>query len=499
MTGLLAASFRGSMVIRQSRFVILGLAAALIGVVPAAAAPWTRGFVVGTYEPAFHYGGRAGFARTGEVEPGSDCTRGSTVHFSNPDHVKEALRRQRWRDPADIEKIGAPPGLDQVPGPATTRFSIWGRAVSYRGWKKGIETYVNPFAAEDTGQPEVTGRISDGLDLDNNPATGFTSPDGRRGVDNNLYKAWGCDAPWRGNGNATLDLRANDKMLDGMFTIAVRVSGTQDAMHDDNAVVEIGYSPDRIIRDARSQVARDYSYRLPHTSQYTRLKATIHDGVVETEQVADLHMPRMAWIYDQVGDAFFRQGKLRLVIKPDGTMTGIVAGYRDWRDVYNQNTFAQSGGEQGVREHEDAIALYYALKRNADGMKDADTGRSLGISTAYRITATPAFVVDPAAPVGFNIQVPEEARKRAFQAVSDAVIKSTTTRIVQNVPPDTTEAAVPRFEKITKGLPSRDYFLKLLDRPHYGYQSDDDGNILLDLPEAPQPSKPQRQVNNEVR
>jgi hypothetical protein len=485
------------MVIRQSRLVILGFAVLLIGGSPAGAAPWSRGFVVGTYEPAFHYGGRAGFARSGEVEPGSDCTRGSTVHFSNPDHVKEALRRQRWRDPADIEKIAAPPGLDQVPGPATTRFSIWNRALSYRGWKKGIETYVNPFAAEDTGQPEVTGRISDGLDLDSNAATGFTSPDGRRGVDNNLYKAWGCDAPWRGNGNATLDLRANDKMLDGMFTVVVRVSGNQSPMHDDNAVVEIGYSPDRIIRDARSQVARDYSYRLPHTTQYTRLKATAQDGVVETEQVAELHMPRMAWIYDQVGDAFFRQGKLRLIIKPDGSMTGIVAGYRDWRDVYNQNTFAQSGGEQGVREHEDAVALYYALKRNADGLKDPATGRYLGISTAYRITATPAFVVDSATPVGFNIQAPEEARKRAFQAVSDAVIRSTTTRIVQNVPPGTTEAAVPRFEKITKGLPSRDYFLKLLDRPHYGYGSDDDGNILLDMPEAPSPSKPQRQVSNE--
>jgi len=487
-------------VIGQSRWVILGFAVLLAGGSPAGAAPWTRGFVVGTYEPAFHYGGRAGFARAGEVEPGSDCTHGSTVHFSNPEHVKEALRRQRWRDPADIEKIGAPPGLEQVAGPATTRFSIWNRALSYRGWKKGIETYVNPFAAEDTGQPEVTGQISDGLDLDSDAATGFTSPDGRRGVDNNLYKAWGCDAPWRGNGNATLDLRANDKMLDGMFTIAVRVSGTESPMHDDHAVVEIGYSPDRIIRDARSQVARDYSYRLLHTTQYTRLKATVRDGVVETEQVAELHMPRMAWIYDQVGDAFFRQGKLRLILKPDGSMTGIVAGYRDWRDVYNQNTFAQSGGEQGVREHEDAIALYYALKRNADGMKDPATGRYLGISTAYRITATPAFVVDPATPVGFNIQAPEEARKRAFQAVSDAVIKSTTTRIVQDVPPGTTEAAVPRFEKITKGLPSRDYFLKLLDRPHYGYGSDDDGNILLDMPEAPlEPSKPQRQVSNQVR
>ena len=489
------------MVIRQAHVLILGLAAVLIGGAPASAAPWSRGFVVGTYEPAFHYGGRAGFARAGQVEPGADCPRGSTVHFSNPEHVKEALRRQRWRDPADIEKIAAPPGLEQVPGPATTRFNIWGRAVSYRGWKKGIETYVNPFAAEDTGQPEVTGRISDGLDLDNNPATGFTSPDGRKGVDNNLYKAWGCDAPWRGNGNATLDLRANDKMLDGMFTIAIRISGTQDPSHDDKAMVEIGYSPDRIIRDARSQVARDYSYRLPHTTQYTRLKASVRDGVVETEQVAELHMPRMAWIYDQTGDAFFRQGKLRLIIRPDGTMTGIVAGYRDWRDVYNQNTFAQSGGEQGVREHEDAIALYYALKRNADGLRDPVTGRFLGISTAYRFTATPAFVVDPARPVGFNIQVPEEARKVAFQAISAAVIKSTTTRIVQEVPPGTTEAAVPRFEKITKGLPSRDYFLKLLDRPHYGYQSDDDGNLLRDLPEAPpetEPSKAQRQVNNEV-
>ena len=141
-----------------NRFGILGLAAALIGgmAAPSAAVPWTRGFVVGTYEFAFHYGGRAGFTRAGEVEPGSDCTHGSTVHFADPDRIKQALSRQRWRDPHDIDNIAAPPGLEKVPGPATTRFSIWGRAVSYRGWKKGIETYVNPFAAEDTGQPEVT-------------------------------------------------------------------------------------------------------------------------------------------------------------------------------------------------------------------------------------------------------------------------------------------------------------------------------------------------------
>ena len=184
-----------------STTIFAAAAALLIGADAADAAPWTRGYVVGTYEFAFHYGGRPGFTRAGEVEPGSDCPHGSTVHFSNPEHVKEALMRQKWRRQDDIKKIAVPPGLEKVPGPATTRFSIWGRAISYRGWKKGVETYVNPFAAEDTGQPQVTGRIGEGLNLDGNAQTGFASPDGEKGVDNALYRAWGCDAPWRGRGN----------------------------------------------------------------------------------------------------------------------------------------------------------------------------------------------------------------------------------------------------------------------------------------------------------
>jgi len=43
------------------------------------------------------------------------------------------------------------------------------------------------------------------------------------------------------------------------------------------------------------------------------------------------------------------------------------------------------------------VSLYYALKRNADGMPDS-TGRNTGISMAYRIKAVPAHVIDPAKP-----------------------------------------------------------------------------------------------------
>jgi hypothetical protein len=475
--------------ILRKRLLAFSSAAALVAALsqPATAAPWVRGFVVGTYEYAFHYGGRAGYERTGEIEPGSDCPHGSTIHFSNDVQVRKAVELQAWRNREEIDKIARPPGLDQVKAPVLTRFHIWDRAVSYRGWRRGIETYVNPFAAIDPGEPEVAGRIADGFNLDGKiGARDFVSPDGEEGVDNALYRAWGCDAPWRGNGNATLDLRANDKMQEGLYTMVIRVSGNRSPMNDDDVTLEIGYSPDHIVKDARGNVATDFSYRIVKTQQYTKMRAMIRNGLLESEQIAQLHAPRIAWFYDHTGDADFHQGRIRLVIGQDGNAKGLIGGYRNWRDLYAENTFAQDGGQQGIREHEDGVALYYALKRNADGMTDAKTGQNMGISTAYRITAVPAYVVDPAKPAQVTVLTAEEPRRQAYLAIETAMIKATTTRTVQDVPPGTTEASVPTLENIILDLPSKDYFLKTLDRPHYVNPVDDLGNEI---------KPPQRQVS----
>ena len=166
--------------------------------------------------------------------------------------------------------------------------------------------------------------------------------------------------------------------------------------------------------------------------------------------------PRIAWFYDQTGDADFHQGKIRLNIAPDGqTATGLIGGYRNWRDLYAENTFAQDGGQQGIREHEDAVSLYYALRRNADGMHNPQTGKYDGISTAYRITMAPAFVVDPEKPMDIPMLAAEEDRKAAFEATQLAVIKGTDTRMPQPVPPGTTEAAVPAMEPEWPIFPAR--------------------------------------------
>jgi hypothetical protein len=476
---------------------------------PACAAPWVRGFVVGTYEYAFRYGGRSDFSRTGEIEPGVDCPHGAGTHFANPDNTKIAVARQKWRLPQEAEYVARPPGINDVRSPLGTRFGIWVRALAYRGYKRGIETYVNPFAAEDPGQPQVGSRIGDGFNLDGKiKVNDFVSPDGERGIDNNLYRAWGCDAPWRGNGNATLDLRANDKMQEGLYTMVIRVTGKQDPMNDSDAVLEIGYSPDKIVKDARNAVAVDYSYRILQSAQYTRLKATIKNGMVESEQVEQLHTPRIAWFYDQTGDTNFTKGKIRLNIASDGlTGTGLLGGYRNWRDLYAENTFAQDGGQQGVREHEDHVALYYALRRNADGMANPATGKYDGISSVYRVKLSSAYVVDPDKPMDIPILAGDLYRKKVFEAIKANTIKGVETRVPQDVPPGTGEASYPGMDRNMKELASGDFFLKTLDRPHYpdgvgrdnrnnpiddqGNRLDNSGNRLDDKGNPIKPGQPQ--------
>src|SRR5690349_25162773 len=101
------------MILRQ-RLLISAAALAVAGGPPAAAAAWVRGFVVGSYEYAFHYGGRPGYSRGAEIEPGVDCPHGSSTHFADDGKTKIAVGRQKWRSQQEIDWISAPPGLEQV-------------------------------------------------------------------------------------------------------------------------------------------------------------------------------------------------------------------------------------------------------------------------------------------------------------------------------------------------------------------------------------------------
>ena len=95
------------------------------------------------------------------------------------------------------------------------------------------------------------------------------------------------------------------------------------------------------------------------------------------------------------------------------------------------------------------------------------TGKYDGISTAYRLRMSSAYVVDPVSPMEVPKLVSEIERKEAFEATKLATIKGVETRIPQSVPPGTSEAGVGITERLLVDLPSKDYFLKTLYRQHY--------------------------------
>jgi len=353
---------------------------------PVSAAPWTRSFVVTRYEPAFHYDGPAGAI----AAPGSDCPNGTV---SDNDYAR--MLRTPWRSDAEIARLTAPSSSAIEP------YRLLAPALHFRAAAPGIDSYINPFAAPDPGLPGVSGHVAEGFDLDDRTSTGgFASPDGRRGIDNGFYRALGCLMAFRGPpGQGALSARANARMQGGLFTMLIRLSGQGSPDNDANVTVEIGASPDALVRNAGGTVLRDYSYRLVRTAQYTRFSGHIRDGVLTAGPVAQLRMPDFAWSESNRGEAVFLRGRFSLTIAPDGSATGLIGGYRDWRELYARMAFnvAIEGPFLEIPYHMDLIAAYYALERNADADPDAE-GHNRAISTAYRLAAVPAFAVDPPRP-----------------------------------------------------------------------------------------------------
>jgi hypothetical protein len=344
-----------------------------------------------------------------------------------------------WRTDAEVKSWVSPPNVSDL----QTVHYMQERILSYRGFRRDIESYINPFAAPDPGMQQVTGKIAVGFDLDDNAKTGgFTSPGGEKGIDNAYYRALGCIGSFRGAPyTAAMSVRANDKMLDGMYTMVIRLSGNKDPMNDDDATLEIGYSPDHVNRQTDGRASSSYSFRIVKSEQYSKLKARIKNGVVETDQVAELHTPRFGWFPDQTGDTDFHKGRLRLIIGKDGNAVGLIGGYRDWRDLYTEDTFSQSGATIETRDHHNLIGMYYALKRNADGMPDPKTGRNMGISIAYRIKAVPAYVIDPETPVTITMLPTDERSLRKYKQMRAIFYKGVTTAAIQPNPPGSSEGA----------------------------------------------------------
>ena len=71
-------------------------------------------------------------------------------------------------------------------------------------------------------------------------------------------------------------------------------------------------------------------------------------------------------------------------------LRGVLGGYRDWRE-FATGAFYRESAFENIFSFQ-CPAIYNALKRNADGLRDPVTGEFNGISAADEIEGTPAYI-----------------------------------------------------------------------------------------------------------
>jgi hypothetical protein len=292
----------------------------------------------------------------------------------------------RYMSPEDIAKIKAHAGEKGI---------SYGTESENRGPHR-LSVANFPGIIPDPGLFEPSTTVANGLDLDGNDGSGspapgtrkhgnFIAPDGRRGIDNQLFRVDGCvpgNRGKRGYANQT----PNARRADGNIVNLIEVSGIDDDRNDSDVEVAYIYASDKPIRDnSGKNFIPNYTFRPSDNPNFALYNRRVHgkivDGVVTSDDIPVFQInPGQGPMFE------LYNAKFRIEPQSDGPAKIWLGGYRPWRSLIKS-----SGYSEGLFDYQ-TPALYYAYRRFADGLKNPVTGEYDGISAAYEIDTVPAFL-----------------------------------------------------------------------------------------------------------
>jgi hypothetical protein len=246
-----------------------------------------------------------------------------------------------------------------------------------------------------------------GLDLDGGKAgdtcahENFQSPTGETGIDNQEYRAMGCTLEWRGKDGQGGDQLTGMRQFhsSGEWTQVILLRGVDSLVRDDNVEVIYANTADRPVLDNKGNFLRGQSFSVEDKGARHRnvLRGRIVDGVLTTDPAdivltqtwgqggaRDIRGNRTKWHY--------AKGRLRLAFQPDGSLRGVMGGYRPIFDVIVSP--ALGGAGSAITAGIDCASEMATLRKAADGVRDPKTGQCTAVSSAMRLEAIPAFVTD---------------------------------------------------------------------------------------------------------
>lgn len=207
---------------------------------------------------------------------------------------------------------------------------------------------------------------------------------------NRLANVMGCIPGYRGR-RGYRNITLNRGRIEGQIVMLVEISGIDDPQNDDNVFVALVYSDDRPVV-AAGRILPNFTYRAAANPNFALFNFRLHGRIREGEIITD-RMPAFHANLGQHAELVLTDTVMRFEIQADGSLKGLIGGYLDWRSWIN----AGSGYLEGLLNYQHP-GLYYAMRRNADGLFNKETQEFDGISAAFEIDGSPAFLT-PLGPV----------------------------------------------------------------------------------------------------
>ncbi len=255
-------------------------------------------------------------------------------------------------------------------------------------WHPSVSPEPYPFR-------EVEGKTGIGLNLDGKVGPkDFTSPDGEKGIDNQLYRAIGCLAGYNSPDQPYVAFYEEDAMRRHSFnTMLIEITEVDDLVNDDEVIVTTYRGLDKVLSDATGKYMAGGTQRVDSRwgkELINTFKGRIKDGILETDP-GTFRAP-LSIAFGDTGVHELKDARFRLKLTPTHA-EGLVGGYAPvWQWYLQLNT--------GWATHHlnygriSAPSLWRALMRLADGHPDAD-GQNTSISAAMEVRFSQVFVVHP--------------------------------------------------------------------------------------------------------
>ena len=240
---------------------------------------------------------------------------------------------------------------------------------------------------------EIQGTTAIGLNLDGKVGPhDFTSPDGEKGIDNQIYRVVGCIGNYRGPDGSYRHFVEEYMQKFNYNRFLMELTDVDSLANDPDVTVTLYRGKDALTTDATGAYTSGGTQRVDYKwgkEFIYKLKGKIVDGVLMTTP-ADVTYPEsqargvpMEYVHDW---------RVKLKLSQEGA-TGLMAGYIDVERFYNSlgqnwSTHHRSYGMESMPSE------YRSLRKNADAYPN-EKGENTAISGAWEVRFSPAFIMHP--------------------------------------------------------------------------------------------------------